>query len=1252
MKILSITTVLFFNTILYAQVIEGFSEDFEPLIGTTSCSATCVLDDGRRIDINSTSEGESNPFSGESACRDQLLSQCTELGSQTADNSTASNDTENVTSVGCNAGGGPIVYPKLKKDYLSIAIAAHKRILVNQSSSGFTVTNTNGSCRASWIPEANSGVENIAKFSNMRVRYNFPAGLTCSTREGILRVASKLCYIEAHMKAEKELDKIKPQVDEVNVEDVSNEMYMEPIDYSIVTDTYNPNLSEELALEKVNASDPLGYCKIGESKHIFYGESDDTFNPVLEKYCYCKMGFNEEGATEFSTSGFELVNAEDGKYKQCVNMACYVMNNGNDPKVYKGYSSDVQGDNFNMSPSGSGVTFNEPFCSDRDMNQWFRDYRKLQKDREKGLAEKVEEICSIAASSGRDKRQCRKELAEITQVLFKENTVDKCEADVRNNDKHRAEHSCADLNAYEIILTAAISTPFDSICRGKLGEEATTDQINSCGLKYTQGLTNSYFQTELAKCESPALQSADSVKTCQNLVLENIISHSSDEDVVKMAACVDNNPGNMGEIKLCVGDIIVNSIANDTLLEQLKEQYCTAKRDDEGNIYKYLTAAEQRECLHTLLIHNTADLNDELKKCLSIEDETERSKCQRDILIKAIVEDRRFDVEACWEYPLTVSNPYRNERAAKRANPFDRSRMDRNMCVDLSKHVSYEAQICEAKTSITDKINCFGSIKPQELAKTYLSRKIGRLFKHCEDTEIPTDTQNLCAKKTAFEQCKNAPEERQMNCMLNMMDETIVAKVEDINRHCLEEANPDQCFQAAQTLNQNGLVPDPTTIAAFNDALSSDPTAPSVTVNGVEVDNPNDDDIIVDNEDGDDAVVVDNTDGDTDVVVESSSDGDSNVGADGTALVTTGVGVGTVMMNSGGGSNSNDEININRFSPNSLGGGNNAGSAGAWDTVNNANRYDDSGATGLFKDTKYMSMKDTNPNSQACSKLKKAAIIRFGGLLTSVGVGVTAGAMAIKAMKKDDDGQRNSMKAMVTLAAGATAAVGVKLLANLWAKRVVEGAITDETLRRQQDPSSMMISTCTTRSERKKATSFYFDQEEFKIHDYKKLEKSSMIALNQISDAKNIAEINSIFKEWDDYYHGHRASSLNEYDDFFTQYDLNDEIGLEEIKFIVMNSIENTVDAIIPSAYAEDESNSVGPKTQAEIMSELTGQIDPKVLNAEQMDSLVLLIDYGEVIGVDTTAYTKRGVDLKKREVAVENLARQTTGEEIEEESE
>jgi hypothetical protein len=1227
MKILSIITVLLFKFSLFAQTLENYVEkEYDPERKVVECEAVCVLKDGSRRNLETDIMDGIND---DQTCREELERLCKSLSDSTANNSNTDSEVT-ITAAGCNRDK-----EKLERDHLSVRVIMKRSSVVVSppTADGYATRGRSGECKAVCSPGLNVDDEEDIVFEALA--FNLPEGLRCSTKTQVLAFAANACYVTAHKRCESELKK---RVNKIlpDPEVLEAGGYLPTIEERNITNVANENIPEELLNEKVDASDDLGFCKIGHSKEMYYGNGDDVFNPILEKYCYCHMGLQEEGVGEFSEAGFNLVQT-GAKYRQCVNMACYVNNNSdatseNLYEVYRAPRVDLS--KTPMTPSDSGVTFNQSFCSDRQMNQWFRDYRRLQKDREKGLAEKVDELCSISASSDGDNKKCRKELSDITKVLFKEDVIDSCTADFRNNDTHRAEHSCEDLKSYEKILGASVTTPFESICRGK-NADATDDELNACGLEYTQALTNSYFETELAKCNSPKLQSADSVKTCQNLVLENIISHSTDDDVAKMAQCVDLNKGNKSAIKLCVGDVIVNSIASETLLKELKDLYCTAKRDDAGNIYKYLNEAEQKECLHTLLIHNTADLSEDLKKCLNIEDVNEKARCQRDILVKAIVEDRRFDVEACWEYPLTVSNPYRNENVAKRANPFDKSRMDRNMCVDLSKHVSYEAQICEAKTSAQEKINCFSRIKPQALAKSYLARKIGRMFKACDEASVPEETQNLCAKKTAFEQCKKAPEPRQMNCLLNMMDEAVVAKIQDTNKHCLEEANPDQCFQAANLAASNGLVPDPSNIAAFTTALSS--TGNTTT-------NPSDGaGTSVTEAEIDDETVTAVEEDDAEVVAEADPDG-NNDGINAEGLFMPGVlGAAGVVLGTGNSEGpGSGTISMNNTSPESLGNGRSAGQN--WDTVNNASRYDDSGATGLFKDTKYMGLKDTNPNSQACSKLKKASIIRFGGLLTSVGVGVTAGVMAMKAMKKDENGQRNAMKAMTTMAVGATAAVGVKLLANLWARRVVEGAITDETLRRQQDPSSMMISTCTTRSERKKATSFYFDQEEFKVHDFKKLDIMSVAVLNQIDSAKDISEVNSIFKEWDEYYHGYTNVSEESYEDFFNEHDLNDKIGLEEIKFIVMNSIQNTMDKVIPSAHAKDESKPVDGKTQGEIMKELTGQIDPKVKNIEQMDSLVLLIDYGEVIGVDTTAYTKRGIDLKKREIAVENLSMKTVG--------
>jgi len=108
----------------------------------------------------------------------------------------------------------------------------------------------------------------------------------------------------------------------------------------------------------------------------------------------------------------------------------------------------------------------------------------------------------------------------------------------------------------------------------------------------------------------------------------------------------------------------------------------------------------------------------------------------------------------------------------------------------------------------------------------------------------------------------------------------------------------------------------------------------------------------------------------------------------------------------------------------------------------------DSGLFGFMNDIKNLKIKS---DLQSCKNIKKASVIRLGGLVLGTAAVVLAGVKAtkmIKDSKENKNAQKKSFQAMGVLLAGTATGVGIKLMANVMAKNIlkenVNTALEDE----------------------------------------------------------------------------------------------------------------------------------------------------------------------------------------------------------------
>jgi len=944
-------------------------------------------------------------------------------------------------------------------------------------------------------------------------------------------------------------------------------------------------------------------CKLSRVDQISSG-----FQVGLDKYCSCFISINSENGKISYTNGYNF----------CAERFCNI-------ELRKIITDEDLIQNFQKPKGETEVTSfsSSHLCTAKDSRGWFRDYNRQQKAAVKNLAERVDEqVCGSKThhfNSATKKtnmslvKKCRDPGLRKLVEDYLPGIFDSCDSDHANKGKKRRVNDCSKRKAYSMILSAFSGDYFYQFCSKKLkvwGIAKSAEDIKNvedCSENLNKTLVSVYYKKELKVCTNETLfNTPGAIKTCRNVLLEKTLGFTSDDQLNGISECLDKS-GTEEVVKSCVGDILISPVGNDIdekqLLEDLEKKYCSVKKDSKGNTVKELSDKESKDCLKQLVINNLDEVA-EAEECMNLPSAAKTS-CQRKLIFKKLLADKSFDVEDCW-----------NE---KKYDTIEK----RRECSERASKVALKAEQCEQKTTIPDQIKCFQKIKDKKFTSSYLLRKYGMFFKKCDANKSLSAE---CSKKDAYLSCKDQPSDKLQTCLLNLMDQKLLAQLSDTNQECLQAIDANDCFEKKKRLEMaetGGLTPG-TSIAGKN---------------------------------GSDANITD---------INSTAGG----------LVSE-----VNFVNDGKGTDKNKSdvfLTSNVEQPIT------SGSSGSVANASDFSKKNDSGIAGLFKDFKYMGLRDANPTngSSVCRSMKRAAYLRAGGLVVGVLTIVMSGVAAKKHIDKNkDDKQNSSLEAMGIVSAGVVAGVGIKLGANLWAKNMVSGAITEETMRRNMAiasgaPPESTRTYCTSKKARKSQKQSYTDENNF-FYEGDVLKSVTKSTVAQMNASKSEEDLALLYAEWEAFKDGEPI--FNPENDQMLSYLSNEKSAFDTIKTNIVNIVSFTGGLLMPKAHAEITVESItklGPLLQlilassidgskAEILIDEKGKVvtdkkdtntnvstkdalkdDGKNFNTnpefekvtkqldklEKMDALALLMDYGDMIGVDVDAYTAEGQNARKKE--------------------
>lgn len=978
----------------------------------------------------------------------------------------------------------------------------------------------------------------------------------------------------------------------------------------VLSQKLGQNLSVELNVPKYK-------CKgLSRLEQLSYG-----FQAGLDRFCSCFITVSPEtGKLTYENS-----------YDLCAERYCWVeyqknITDKDYSKTYQKTKGEIEVTNFD----------NAHLCTASDSRKWLRDYKNAQKDAVENLAEDVDE--EVCGSKTHHYNNATKKTNKSKVVMCRDkglrNLVEEylpgmfstCQSDYANKGKKKRVNDCTKRKAYSFILAAHKGGYFIEFCAKKLDlwdKKLTPDNIssiNTCTEKLNKTLISLYYKKELDACKDESLfNTPEAIKTCRNILLEKTLAFTSDDQLKGIGDCLDKTGEE--EIKSCIGDILITPIGDDVdeknLLAQLEKEYCSVQKDEKGNVVKELDENESKECLKKLVMNNLDEVED-AEECLNLPSAAKIS-CQRKLIFKKLLADKAFDVEDCWN-----TKKYETIK-------------DRKECSERAAEVAEKAEKCEKKTGIQAQIKCFQKIGDDEFANSYLLRKYGMFFKECEKN--PAISQH-CSKREAYLSCKDQPSDKLQTCLINLMDQGLLAQVSDTNQQCLQAVDANACFEKQKALEQ--IESGSSELTGFSPGTQTNPNGTTVIPGGT------------------------NT-------VSGTTNANGTVTKDGLTLNSK-PGEG----NPTGVTGDNSVANASDFG-----------------------RSNDSGIKGLFKDFKYMKLKDANPGngSNACRSMKRAAYLRAGGLVVGIVTIVASGIAAKKHLDKNKDNKQNAAwEAMGIVSAGAVAGVGIKLGANMWAKNMISGAITEETMRRNTAIASGATPETTRTyctSKKKKKTSYLFENSKELFYGDESLKKASHSTVAQISNSNSEDEIAKLYAEWEAYKDGENIYIPEKDEDLFYLQG-SDEEQFTSIKEDIIKIVEFAGGLFIPKAYAQMDIASLGGAvlpllggvlndaldkskakkeankktawyekvnngdgkekekeenvttnnddaalevvkkkgtedvvvTENDELKEVNKQMD----NLEKMDALVLLMDYGDTIGVDVTAYTQEGQAAAKKE--------------------